>query len=170
MLIIRLRILLSPPRVMQSDDLHLLINHILRTAPGARVSVITVELPPTKNDQERETAPDSRTRVLNASPIRCSPGGVPQVREQFGNDACLKPRDWRSYVRLSERELHRAIDHGALSAVPKGDGRDHAAMTISTAQMEAYLLTVAAVERGDMEPPSWWDAVRPRTKTRLLAA
>ena len=55
---------------------------------------------------------------------------------------------------LSERAMVRAIQFGALRAREKCDGRDHAALTVSIREMEAYLATVDAGGHPRLRPVS----------------
>lgn len=73
---------------------------------------------------------------------------------------CLKPKEWAQKTGVSERELRRAVEYGAVSYVTKRDGRDHGACQVTVDELEAYLATVDAVRSGQVAEPRWWRHVR----------
>ena len=72
---------------------------------------------------------------------------------------CLKPKEWAQKTGVSERELRRAVEYGAVSYVTKRDGRDHGACQVTVDELEAYLATVDAVRSGQVAEPRWWHHV-----------
>lgn len=154
---------------MRKEDIEALLA---RLPAGARFSVATVELPVTATERQTTTAaPTFAERWPGQEEARglSTSERLEALRRQRGLDAALKLREWKEYVPLSEREMERAIRYHALVAHEKGDGRDHAALTVSIRDMEAYLATVDAVERGAIEPPGWWIPVRRQTARRSPA-
>jgi hypothetical protein len=148
---------------------------IAKLPAGGKMWLVFVELPHASADSAAPTAAgiismsSAHATDEHGSPANPSADGaramsaksqLSALRREYGSDAALKPREWSRVTALSEREIARAIQYGALSASPKGDGRDHAARTVSIDAMEGYLSTVNAVEAGTMDPPSWWEAVR----------
>jgi len=140
--------------------------------PGTVLVVLAAELPdardpmtmppPVGRDAARDITPppvQHRANATAAAP-QTPLARVAAVRAEHGNDAALKLREWNEEVRISIRELRRAIKSGALTAGRKPDGRDNKALTVTVGEMEAYLRTVDAVERGLMERPVWWTEVR----------
>jgi hypothetical protein len=159
---------------MQSADFDRLIANL---PAGAKVSLVIVELPHASGDRadlrtptggvialSSPRAPEGRVNTANSSGEQArainDETDLSALRRKHGTEAAFKPRDWSCMTTLSEREIVRAIQSGALPATPKGDGRDHAARTVTINAMEGYLATVKAVESRTMDPPSWWDAVR----------
>lgn len=154
---------------MRKEDIEALLA---RLPAGARLSVVTVELPAITTERQAMAAAPffaERTPEPEMARGRSTSERLETLRRQRGLDAALKLREWKEYVPLSEREMERAIRFRALAAQEKGAGRDHAALTISIREMEAYLATVDAVERGAIEPPGWWILVRPQAARRSPA-
>ena len=166
---------------MQYTELQQLLSQL---PPGAKVSVVTVELPLAPGIVSYGLVPrDTTAEALSATgtpidAIQPTPGTrgntkspearLSAIKAQHGGDAAFKPREWSRIVGLSEREIERAIRHGAVPSSTKGGGRDHAALTVSIKAMEAYLATVEAVEGHTVAAPPWWDLVRASGKRNAL--
>lgn len=162
------------------------LQHLLsQLPPGAKVSVVTVELPlapgtASKKSIPPETIAEAPNATRAASDFIMRPTSAVQshtmsvedrlaaLKVQHGGEGVLKPREWSRIVGLSEREIERAIRHRAVSSSAKGGGRDHAALTVSINAMETYLATVRAVEGHKMTAPPWWDLVRATGKRNAL--
>lgn len=81
----------------------------------------------------------------------------------------LKSAQWAERLPMvSAREIDRAISAGALTASPKGYGRDHAAIVVSATDMVDYLALCDAVQDGRRTPPTWWDEVRKGPNAEII--
>jgi hypothetical protein len=100
--------------------------------------------------------PSDRTSTTSTSAVQ-------QVLAYQGMhpDARLTAREWaRVITRISERELKRAVQFGALASEARGVGKDHRAQVIRVADLVRYLTSCDAVRSGRAQMPAWWQNVK----------
>jgi hypothetical protein len=160
---------------MEYKDLERLMAQL---PPGTKAAILVVELPPRDGRLSSPSAGDDTAFPGSAALSKADDEGrrnwraperggsvearLSSAKQELGAGASRKPREWRELVGVTEREIERAIQFGALPSETKGYGRDHAAFVVPIEAIEGYLATVRAVRAGEMDPPSWWKAVRPQ--------
>lgn len=100
-----------------------------------------------------------------------APGGQPSGRqtplqrlradEQRNGQQKRQAKEWAPLLKISARELERAMKEDAITHEVTTFGRGHGARLISTAAMRDYLEEVDAVEHGRRPPREWYAKVRP---------
>ena len=81
--------------------------------------------------------------------------------EQRNGQQRRQPKEWGKLLKMSARELDRALKASAIPHEVEQDGRGHGARLIKTADLRTYLETMAAVAAGRMDAPAWYTEVRP---------
>lgn len=81
--------------------------------------------------------------------------------EQRNGQQRRQPKEWGKLLKMSARELERALKANAIPHEVTQYGRGHGARLIKTADLRTYLETVVAVAAGRMDAPAWYTEVRP---------
>lgn len=168
---------LTPP---QSIDSYMkALQQLLPSLPaGATVFMVGITLPAANGavantsalplvDGAGETARSDvpapmetkRGQAVPESSVARTPLEILRAERRERPNRMRKTAEWAGLLGTSARALRRAVEAGAISYEAKPDGRDHGAIVIRPEVLEAYLATVDAVERGQCDPPEWWNRV-----------
>lgn len=149
------------------------IQRLLADLPSGRELTIIIAraTDETSGDSQFQAPGSSKSRAIVASGLsRPSNHGttaavtpVVLARNLHRGDPGIRPsvNEWHTHLQgaLSVREMVRAVKARALAAEPRGSGRGHAAMVITSSSMIEYLETRERVIQGDLQRPAWFSGV-----------
>lgn len=137
---------------------------LIRLADGSEhVHVSTDDVPVEGVQSPAEPATALRLVDARQGPRSRIPESPLQAAQRFLAEdprMRLKCGEWAALLRCSERELRRAVQEKVLPRCRKGEGKDNRALVIGATEVVTYLSTIDAIERGALEAPAWYTAVR----------